>query len=30
MNIESMDRLKQLGARLTIDDFGTGYSRSPT
>jgi len=26
MNIESMDRLKQLGARLTIDDFGTGYS----
>jgi diguanylate cyclase (GGDEF)-like protein/PAS domain S-box-containing protein len=26
MNIESMNRLKQLGARLTIDDFGTGYS----
>jgi diguanylate cyclase (GGDEF)-like protein/PAS domain S-box-containing protein len=26
MNIETMDRLKALGARLTIDDFGTGYS----
>jgi diguanylate cyclase (GGDEF)-like protein/PAS domain S-box-containing protein len=26
MNVETMDRLKELGARLTIDDFGTGYS----
>ncbi len=26
MNVSTMDRLKQLGARLTVDDFGTGYS----
>ncbi|MCK7497415.1 MAG: EAL domain-containing protein [Comamonadaceae bacterium] len=26
MNIATMDRLKQIGARLTVDDFGTGYS----
>ena len=26
MNVSTMDRLKQIGARLTIDDFGTGYS----
>lgn len=26
MNIATMNRLKQIGVRLTIDDFGTGYS----
>ena len=26
MNLETIERLKQLGIRLTIDDFGTGYS----
>jgi diguanylate cyclase (GGDEF)-like protein/PAS domain S-box-containing protein len=25
-NLRTMDRLKQLGVRLSIDDFGTGYS----
>jgi diguanylate cyclase (GGDEF)-like protein/PAS domain S-box-containing protein len=25
-HLETMDRLKQIGVRLSIDDFGTGYS----